>query len=67
MELGGFGSFSRRQRNAFQLIPVRSLHSDNCEMRDFSKISKALLAWEQAVKSGAERDVTVTEALDFSQ
>lgn len=65
--LGGFGSFSRRQLNTFYLIPVRSLHSDNCEMRDFSKISQAVIAWEQAVKSGAEGDHTVTEALDFSQ
>lgn len=42
MELGGFGSFSRRQLNAFYLIPVRSLHSGKCEMKDFSKISKAV-------------------------
>lgn len=46
---------------------MTSLHSDNCEMRDFSKISKAVTAWEQAVKSGAEGDLTVTEALGFSQ
>lgn len=36
-------------------------------MKNFSKISKAVIAWEWAVKSGAEGDVTVTEALDFSQ
>lgn len=46
---------------------MRSSHSDKCEMRDFSGISNTVIAWEQAVKSGAEGDLTVTEALDFLQ